>query len=56
VTWPPRWLTHDVEQVSHKAQLALDFIDVFGVVTKDSVAGRAKNETDSAGLATGPDS
>lgn len=44
MSWPPRWLTHDVEQVSHKAQLALDFIDVFGVVTKDSVAGRSRSK------------
>jgi phage terminase large subunit-like protein len=41
MSWPPRWLTHDVEDVSKKAQLALDFIDVFGVITKDSVSGRA---------------
>jgi phage terminase large subunit-like protein len=41
MTWPPRWLTHDAESVSHKAQDALDFIDVFGLVTKDSISGKA---------------
>lgn len=41
MTWPPRWLTHDVEDFSSRAQLALQFIDVFGVITKDSVAGRS---------------
>ena len=41
MTWPPRWLTHDTEDVSARAKLALDFIDVYGVITKDSVAGRA---------------
>jgi phage terminase large subunit-like protein len=32
-------LTHDVEDTSKKAQLAIDFIDVCGVITKDSIAG-----------------
>jgi len=41
VSWPPRWLTHDVEGTSNRAQLAIDFVDVFGVITKDSVSGRA---------------
>ena len=39
MSWPPRWLTHDVEDTSKKAQLAIDFIDVCGVITKDSIAG-----------------
>jgi len=43
VSWPPRWLTHDVEQVSGLADLAINFIDVYGVITKDSVSGRAKS-------------
>lgn len=41
MTWPPRWLTHDVEDVSSRARLAMEFIEVFGVITKDSVSGRA---------------
>ena len=41
MSWPPRWLTHDVEGTSRRAQLAIDFVDVFGVITKDSVSGRA---------------
>jgi phage terminase large subunit-like protein len=41
VTWPPRWLTHDVEDVSKRAQLAIDFVEVYGVITKDSVSGKS---------------
>jgi phage terminase large subunit-like protein len=41
MTWPPRWITHDVERVSNKAQDAIDFIDVFGLITKDSISGQA---------------
>lgn len=41
MTWPPRWLTHDVEEWSDRARLAVDFVDVFGIITKDSVSGRA---------------
>lgn len=41
MTWPPRWITHDVEDVSSHAKLAMEFIEAFGVITKDSVSGRA---------------
>jgi len=41
VSWPPRWLTHDVQVLSGRADLALNFVDVYGVITKDSVSGRA---------------
>ena len=41
MSWPPRWLTHDVEDISSKAQLAIEFVEVYGVITKDSVAGRS---------------
>lgn len=41
MSWPPRWLTHDVDEVSPRAELAMQFVDVYGVVTKESVAGRA---------------
>ena len=40
MTWPPRWLTHDVEDLSYKARLAIEFVEVYGVITKDSVSGR----------------
>ena len=41
--WPPRWLTEVPEEAlnSKRADLALQFVDTFGVITKDSVAGRA---------------
>jgi phage terminase large subunit-like protein len=40
-SWPPTWLTPvPAEALSGKrAQVALDFVDVFGIITKDSVAG-----------------
>ena len=41
MSWPPRWLTHDVSEMSERAQLAIDFVEVFGQITKESVAGRA---------------
>ena len=41
MSWPPRWLTHDVEELSPKAALAIEFVEAFGVITKDSIAGRA---------------
>ena len=41
MSWPPRWLTHDVSEASERARLAIHFVDVFGVITKDSVSGRA---------------
>ena len=43
MSWPPRWLTHEVDETSNLAQLAIDFVEVMGVITKDSVAGRAKS-------------
>ena len=43
MSWPPRWLTHDVPEVSSLAQVAIDFVEVMGVVTKDSVSGKAKS-------------
>jgi len=39
VTWPPRWLTHDVDDLSKRAGWAIEFIEAYGVITKDSVAG-----------------
>jgi len=41
MSWPPRWLTHDVEELSGRARLALEFIEIYGVITKDSIAGKA---------------
>lgn len=41
MSWPPRWLTHDVEDFSARALLAIDFVEVYGTITKESVAGRA---------------
>jgi phage terminase large subunit-like protein len=41
VSWPPRWLTHDVAEWSERAKVAKQFVDVFGTITKESVAGRA---------------
>lgn len=39
--WPPAWLTPVPEEALNgkRAQVALDFVDVFGIITKDSVAG-----------------
>ena len=41
--WPPRWLTPVPEEAlaAGKGQLAIDFIEAFGVITKDSIAGNA---------------
>ena len=39
--WPPAWLT-PVEATSladGKGDLAIDFIEAFGIITKDSIAG-----------------
>ncbi len=41
MSWPPRWLTHDVPEWSERAKVAKQFVDVFGTITKESVAGRA---------------
>jgi phage terminase large subunit-like protein len=41
-SWPPRWWTPVSDGATFKkAELAIDFIDAFGVITKDSVSGRA---------------
>lgn len=40
--WPPRWLT-PVEEAhinQGEGQLAIDFAEAFGIITKDSVAGK----------------
>ena len=41
--WPPRWLTEVPEESlnSQRAETALMFVEMFGVITKDSVAGPA---------------
>ena len=41
MSWPPSWLTHDVPEWSERAKVAKQFVDVFGTITKESVAGRA---------------
>jgi phage terminase large subunit-like protein len=41
--WPPRWLTPvpEVELANGEGQLVIDFAEAFGIVTKDSIAGKA---------------
>jgi len=41
--WPPKWLTEvpDEARNSDEGQLAIDFAESFGIITKDSVAGKA---------------
>jgi phage terminase large subunit-like protein len=41
--WPPAWLTpvDDEALAGNKAQLAIEFVENFGIITKDSVAGNA---------------
>ena len=41
--WPPAWLAEcdDIALSGQKGKLAVDFIETFGVITKDSVAGKA---------------
>lgn len=41
--WPPAWLTPIDEEAleAGKGQLAIDFIETFGIITKDSIAGNA---------------
>lgn len=41
--WPPQWLTPVPAQAIEQGegQLVIDFAEAFGVVTKDSIAGRA---------------
>ena len=43
-SWPPRWLTpvpEDAIERGRTEEPIADFAEAFGVVTKDSVAGRA---------------
>ncbi len=41
--WPPRWLTPVPDEALYgsRAEAALQFVELFGVITKDSVAGPA---------------
>lgn len=39
-SWPPAWLTEDWEGKT-EGQLFGDFVDAFGMITKDSVAGKS---------------
>lgn len=41
--WPPAWLADcdDEAKDAGKGQLAIDFVEAFGVITKDSVAGKS---------------
>ena len=40
--WPPQWLTQIPDDAIAKGEgeLAIDFVEAFGIITKDSVAGR----------------
>ena len=42
-SWPPAWLTPVDESAldGDKGKLAIEFVESFGIITKDSVAGRA---------------
>jgi phage terminase large subunit-like protein len=42
-TWPPTWLTPIPEEeiLAGKGDLAIEFIQAFGIITKDSIAGLA---------------
>lgn len=41
--WPPQWLTPIPDEALEvgKGQLAIDFVEAFGIITKDSIAGNA---------------
>lgn len=41
--WPPKWLTPVPDEAinSDEPQLVIDFAEAFGIITKDSVAGKA---------------
>ena len=41
--WPPRWLTPVPDEAiqSGEGELVIQFAEQFGVITKDSVAGRS---------------
>lgn len=40
--WPPQWLTpiDEASLHSNRGTLAIDFVEAFGVITKDSIAGQ----------------
>ena len=42
-SWPPRWLTEVSPEAldSGEGDLVIDFAEAFGIITKDSIAGRA---------------
>lgn len=42
-SWPPSWLTPVPEEalLAGKGELAIEFVEAFGIITKDSVAGPA---------------
>lgn len=42
-SWPPRWLTEISPEAldSGEGDLVIDFAEAFGIITKDSIAGRA---------------
>lgn len=44
MSWPPRWLTHDVDEMSPRAELAIQFVEAFGIITKDSISGKAGSQ------------
>lgn len=41
--WPPTWLTaiDDESLANGKGELAIEFVEAFGIITKDSIAGNA---------------
>ena len=43
MAWPPQWLTPVPAEALEKGegQLVIDFAEAFGIITKDSIAGRA---------------
>jgi len=42
-SWPPQWLTPipEAERLNSDGQLVIDFAEAFGIITKDSIAGKA---------------
>ena len=41
--WPPAWLTPvpDTAITAGKGESVIDFAEIFGIITKDSIAGKA---------------
>ena len=41
--WPPKWLTPvpEYDLYNGEGEVVIDFAEAFGVITKDSIAGRA---------------